>query len=384
MKKYFSHYSKYVLGLFVFILALSFIYWIGNGEFLRPSVVEAKVTQGTTEEPVVFERANPQIQAVMAVQNRHTHVLLEEPGVVGTATGLTEHGRPAILVFAKSFEAVREAAIPANLEGVPVRVKITGEIKTLKRPPGKGKPEVDRTARFDRPVPIGVSTGHPAITAGTIGCRVTDGTNVYALSAKHVYAPYGLFSIGDPVIQPGAVDGGSVGPDPDVIDGDEIGTLYDFWDMACKILEDSEIDAAIALTTRDELRNTTPSDGYGTPKSTTYPAAINLRVKKYGRTTGLTKGRVYAINATVNVVGYGCGTAHFEDLIVITPANFSAGGDSGSLMVVNGKANDPNDLKPVGLLFGASQLVTVANPIDKVLELLSNETGLVLTIDGEE
>jgi len=33
-----------------------------------------------------------------------------------------------------------------------------------------------------RPVPIGVSTGHPDITAGTIGARVTDGVNVYALS----------------------------------------------------------------------------------------------------------------------------------------------------------------------------------------------------------
>ncbi len=47
---------------------------------------------------------------------------------------------------------------------------------------------LDPTSRFNRPVPIGVSTGHPAITAGTIGARVTDGVNVYALSNNHVYA----------------------------------------------------------------------------------------------------------------------------------------------------------------------------------------------------
>ena len=40
----------------------------------------------------------------------------------------------------------------------------------------------DRTAKH-RPIPIGISTGHPDITAGMIGARVTDGAgNVYALS----------------------------------------------------------------------------------------------------------------------------------------------------------------------------------------------------------
>ena len=76
-------------------------------------------------------------------------------------------------------------------------------------------------------MPIGVSTGHPDITAGTIGARVTDGTNVYALSNNHVYANKNLAVIGDAVIQPGTFDGGSS-------PADDIGTLADFepivWD----------------------------------------------------------------------------------------------------------------------------------------------------------
>ena len=32
--------------------------------------------------------------------------------------------------------------------------------------------------------------------------------------------------------------------------------------------------------------------------------SLNQKVKKYGRTTGLTKGQVYMVNASVNV-GYG-------------------------------------------------------------------------------
>lgn len=347
-----------------FILVIFLTQWVGNGKFLRPDIVEAKIPQ----EPIVFERANAQIQAVMAVQNRHTADLLEEPGIVGTATGVTEKGRPAILVFAKSFELAKSAKIPIDIENVPVIVKITGEIKALKGPPSnKGKKaNVDPTLRFDRPVPIGVSTGHPAITAGTIGCRVTDGTNVYALSNNHVYANENSATIEvDHALQPGPYDGGI---DPD----DTIGTLFDFIPIKFDG-SDNFIDAAIAVSSVDLLGNATPSDGYGTPKIQTVIAAINQPVMKYGRTTKQTKGKVYAINATVNV-GYDSGTALFVDQIIITPGSFSAGGDSGSLIVVQ-KGKDAR--KPVGLLFAGSQTFTVANPIDNVLGAFG------VDIDGE-
>jgi hypothetical protein len=165
MRYSFRHYSKYAPVLFLFILALLFTQLLVNGGFLGQGVVEAKISQET----IAFDKANPQIQAVMAVQDRHTPGLMALPEVVGTATGLTEAGRPAILVFTKN--RVEAGMIPNSLEGIPVVVKVTGEIFAMPKPPwaggpggppgGNGGDKVDPTSRFDRPgVPIGVSTGN--------------------------------------------------------------------------------------------------------------------------------------------------------------------------------------------------------------------------------
>ncbi len=378
MRYSFRHYSKYAPVLFVFILALLFTQLLVNGEFLGQGVAEAKVIQEKgvfDEETVAFDKANPQIQAAMTVQDRHTDILMAEPGIVGTAIGLNEHGRPAILVFAKSFELAKAAFIPSKIEGVPVVVKITGEIFALKKPPwagGNGGEEFDRTANH-RPAPIGISTGHPAITAGTIGARVKKNGEVYALSNNHVYADQNQASIGDNVLQPGTFDGGTY---PD----DAIGTLDDFEPLyfsSSSII--NTIDAAIALSSTGNLNNATPSDGYGTPKSTIEDKpTINQKVMKYGRTTGLTKGSIAAINATVDVNYGNNNIARFVNQIAIQPGSFSAGGDSGSLIVLDGKGRDKaNKGKPVALLFAGSVLFTIANPIDAVL------TRFGVTIDGE-
>jgi len=315
-------------------------------------------------------RSDWALEHVKEVQERNTKRLMAIDGVEGTAIGFNPNARLSIHVL---LERPGVGGIPQELEGVPVHPVVTGKIYALKPPANKpGRPPkepVDPTARFDRPVPIGVSTGHPDITAGTIGCRVTDGINVYALSNNHVYANENLVSIGDNVLQPGAYDGGV---DPD----DAIGTLAEFEQIKFNGLPNT-IDAAIALSSTNNLGNATPSDGYGTPKSLTAAAYLNQSVKKYGRTTGLTKGRVYALNATVNVV-YDSGVALFENQIVITPGGFSSGGDSGSLIVVDGKGrNKADDRKPVGLLFAGGDFVTIANPIDAVLDAFD------VTIDGE-
>ncbi len=70
-------------------------------------------------------------------------------------------------------------------------------------------------------MPIGVSSGAQGFATGTLGARVTDGTNVYALSNNHVFASINSGRVGDPILQPGAGDGGS---DP----ADRIGTLHAF------------------------------------------------------------------------------------------------------------------------------------------------------------
>jgi hypothetical protein len=132
------------------------------------------------------------------------------------------------------------------------------------------------------------------------------------------------------------------------------------------------VDAAIALSSPDLIGNSTPPDGYGTPKSATAGPSLNADVQKYGRTTSLTKGMITGINATI-MVGYSSGYATFVNQIVISSSGpFIKPGDSGSLLVT-----DPG-LNPVGLLFAgdSSGTMAIANPINDVL----NSFGV--TIDG--
>lgn len=326
----------------------------------------------------------PGLAIAIAVQESHTDEFLAMDGVVGTAVGVRGDGVPVVQILTESADV---SGFPRFLDGVPVVVKVTGLLFSRHHrlghdggPGGGGDDTVDPTARFDRPVPIGVSTGHPDITAGTIGSRVIDSMgNVYALSNNHVYANKNAASLGDAVIQPGAFDGGTIPEESEESLVDVIGTLDDFEAIDFEG-GDNTIDAAIALTTTGLLGNATPSDGYGTPRTLiiggddTEISLIDLKVQKYGRTTGLTKGRIVGINATVNV-GYGNGeVAVFVNQIIIRPGRFSAGGDSGSLIVSN---QTGSVRRPVGLLFAGSSLFTVANPIDAVL------THFGVTIDGE-
>jgi hypothetical protein len=81
----------------------------------------------------------------------------------------------------------------------------------------------------------------------------------------------------------------------------------------------------------------------------------------------LTQGTVEELNVTVDVCYETLGffrckkLARFVDQIAISPGSFSAGGDSGSLIVTQ-EGN-----KPVGLLFAGSSIRTFANLIGPVL-----------------
>ncbi len=99
--------------------------------------------------------------------------------------------------------------------------------------------------------------------------------------------------------------------------------------------------------------------------------SINEKLRKYGRTTQQTKGFVWATNVTVDVNYGGPGVARFVRQIMIKGnGTFSAGGDSGSLIVTQRGNN------PVGLLFAGSSQFTFANPIDDV------HAAFGVTIDG--
>ncbi len=293
-----------------------------------------------------------------AAQERHTDDLLEIPGVVGTAIGLGHDGNAAIAIFTENHGVPR---LPASLDGIPVKVYVTGQIFAQ-----------SAQSTDNRPARIGVSTGSERLykyrgrwwcSSGTLGARVADDSNVYALSNNHVYAQENEGQKGDRILQPGRADMEGCGA-ADQIDDAVIGTLYSWVPIIFHRKANNTVDAAIALTGVDMVGTSTPDDGYGTPSATAVDAYLEQPVKKYGRTTGMTSGTVTGLNATV-LVTYPSGTAKFINQIVIggnSDSTFSDSGDSGSL-IVDEKTNEP-----VALLFAGSGTFTIGNPIKEVLK----------------
>ncbi len=288
----------------------------------------------------------------MSVQERHASELLTLEGVVGTGLGLDAEGDPVIEVYT---ESLGPPELPETLEGVPVDPLITGPIvaQTTK----------DRI----RPVPPGVSVGHPAITAGTLGAIVADsGGHTYILSNNHVLANGNAGSIGDAALQPGPFDGGV---DP----ADRFGTLAAFVPINfCTTLDDScssnTVDAAIARVEADDVVTRTYCGWTAT--SAQVDPELGLPVHKCGRTTEETVGTISAINVQISVcyesAPGGCVQwAVFDGQFRVSSVSFSGPGDSGSLIATQG------DNSPVGLLFAGSFTSTFANPIADVLSALS-------------
>jgi len=342
-------------------------------------------------------------------QERHTEVLMNLPGVVGTAVSLAEDGTPLVKIYT---EKLGIGGLPKQLDGVPVVIEVTGRIHALAAPPCKGPNAgdpgcpgsgggdgIDPKTKFPLPVPIGVSAGNMAsiqpsglfvtCTTGTLGARVkNDSGQVFALSNNHIFALSNdggvddTAMIGDAIVQPGPADADPV-CSQSVTSYNSIGTLAAYEPINFTSGVPNTIDAAIAAVSIEQVDRTTPTDGYLIPKSAHFECVpncstlLNEPVQKYGRTTGLTKGTITGINVTINV-SYNKGTAMFTDQIEVSvdgkKGGFIKGGDSGSLLVT-----DPGK-QPVGLLFAGDRRgkIGFANRIDLVLEHFS------IVIDGEE
>lgn len=220
----------------------------------------------------------------------------------------------------------------------------------------------------DRPIQMGVSISNtpstPFIYAGTAGMRVHPFGAPWIkliLSNNHVLGavgpdlcPNSADEFPPPVtwtVQPGTLDlGFDPGNDPAYLAGAVFRVVpIDFSQGAT-----NTVDAATAITTSGLA--STEILGLGQPNPVLGTATVGMSVTKSGRTTGVTTGKVIAVNLTVNV-GYGqCGTATFVGQ-VITTAGLGGSGDSGSVVL----EQDTNT--PVGLYFAGSALTGVMNPI---------------------
>jgi hypothetical protein len=207
--------------------------------------------------------------------------------------------------------------------------------------------------------------------SGTLGALITDGSNQYILSNNHVLARSDQAVAGEDVSQPGLIDNGC-----------RIATVVADFSGAAP-LGPSNVDAAVAQLRAGQMDSSGFIEDIGVPGSSIVAPSVGLSVAKSGRTTGFTTGSITSINTSVNV-GYqmGCNsgkkfTVSYTNQIVISPGTFSAGGDSGSLIVTNNASHNP-----VGLLFAGSSSATIANPIGLVLTRLGAALGRTFSFGG--
>lgn len=210
-----------------------------------------------------------------------------------------------------------------------------------------------------RPVPFGVSVGHHAITAGTVGCVVTDNTDgsLQVLSNNHVLADVNAGAPGDEILQPGAADGGES-------PADVVAHLKRFVPLSWTAI--NHVDAAIATPVDPNLFVNAGAGGTIPALDTQHPAVgllfagdcagnilgcrassiasalevsfpgghaepvCEMIVEKAGRTTGWTVNRITDISAESKILFHDQ-VAEFEQLFLV-PA-FGHAGDSGSVIV---------------------------------------------------
>ena len=326
------------------------------------------------------------LYAALAAKQRHLDSVLQLPNVIACGVGFkvddsgpTGELSVVVSVTRKLPEAVLSVAelVPRLLDGIKTDVVETGVFCAFQGVRERWRPVI----------PPGVSLGHFNATAGTFGCLVRRGGEVFILSNNHVLANANQCHAGDPIIQPGRLDGG--------VREDRVATLADYVPLdfggsapSCNFATGVEkglnllsgvlgsqhrmmayqrttgnnrVDAALARP--DDAASVTPDiHGIGRPLGARR-AALGTAVKKSGRTTGTTEGRIIQIDVTCEV-SYGPARARFYGQLMAT--GMSQPGDSGAAVL-------DMENHVVGLLFAGSDNATLITPIQAVLDALRVE-----------
>ena len=271
--------------------------------------------------------------------------------------------------------------LDTEIEGVKIQVNHMGQL--VVRPEaisatsntGNFYQRGDRIACGSSCAPSGINSAG----TGTFGALVSYDSRMMALSNNHVFAACNHVPIGQPILSPSAMDASPGGAAPRLLC--RHADIVELRSGFPSLVPLSRCDAAIADVPDDQAVSSWQGDsisGYDTPSQTTAPIS-GLRVKKFGRTTGLTFGTIEAkttpfplpyrnpnFTAVVWFTDVWTVAADPEDHIALP-------GDSGSLVITE------NEGAAVGLLFAASPRGDYAYiaPIDTVLselqlELVSN------------
>ncbi|HHU93188.1 MAG TPA: hypothetical protein GXZ20_08670 [Halanaerobiaceae bacterium] len=329
--------------------------------------------------------------AYREIIDKYKAKILNRENVVGIAYGRKEKagrktGEEALIIL------VEKKLPPKKINKKDLIPQRLGSFQTDVIEIGKLHFFQERTRRL-RPAQPGISIGHYQVSAGTFGALVRDRETgkPLILSNNHVLANISnghdnRAQKDDPILQPGAYDSGK--NPADVIaylerfvplypgEGEAeckialaVEKMANFFvhllrpDYNFKLLKEGRtnlVDCAVARPVSDQAISPEIL-GIGQVKGIAEPE-VDMAVQKSGRTTGVTRGKIIAVAATVNVSMNEYETATFEDQFITTP--MSEAGDSGSL-VLN------MDNAAVGLLFAGSGKATICNRIKNVMEALS-------------
>ena len=321
------------------------------------------------------------------VKDLHMFDLLGKRNVVGVGLGYkvsegVNTGELGLIVSvthkADVSALAAEDLVPKTLSGVKTDVVATGKFRAFNTGPRE---------RWRPVVPPGVSVGHYRVTAGTFGCLVRRGDEVFMLSNNHVLADVNEGRAGDAILQPAVADGGTAdarvatladyipidfgSSEPDCTLADFVAKSLNYVAAALGSSHEMQavkrtpgvnrVDAALARPLSPDLLSSDIVQ-IGVPAGVN-EATLNMDVQKMGRTTGYTTGKITQLDATVRI-DYEGPSALFSGQIIASP--MSQGGDSGSAML-------DMDKNVVGLIFAGSEAATIANPIDLVLLALNVE-----------
>lgn len=184
----------------------------------------------------------------------------------------------------------------------------------------------------DRIILGGVSIGHlDSVSTGTLGGILRIGNQKYAVSTAETMAPEGA-KLGDVVVQPSAEDS------PHKMYA--MGKLAVVSKLAFGSIND--LDAAIA-TVDSDIPTSPRIREIGRPNDVAEPE-LGINVRKTGRTTGFTEGKILCTDVRIKVVK---GDQHYllqdQFIIMSEDEEFAARGDEGAFVL-----NNNNDL--VGMI----------------------------------
>jgi len=320
--------------------------------------------------PAAFGQS-PTFEELAAIQSRHEAAIMALPGVVGI--GISKSGGQMVLQVYVDKDAATPA-LPATMEGVPVK------IQWIERPvphTGGGACIPCHSGQEALPTRMGRSTSNEFGTACTLGFKACDPSTgtVGFVTNNHCNpgsdgCPNG--PIGVPFFEPGVADNGGQRCGT----SDRIATLFP---------SGNKVDAAFVRSGAGRTRRNIDDIGNaGRIPATVVPGEC---IRKSGRTSGTTFGRVDMVNATIDVGPYFClGVIRFVEQITYladttcgmcgqpgpgaVPCPISLGGDSGSAVV------ETATRRVVGLNFagGPSGSSGVANTVQNVLAELGGLT----------